>query len=122
MATVAWLMHRLSKMDHDPERRQLYRHVLVAAHVVSLALAVFLAVREFETLPSLSAKAALLTIAVLYPDLFVLVQWVTTSMQGVSLLSNTPLGIYLPPSAAPTALAPASSLASSSPSFKSLLP
>jgi hypothetical protein len=97
------------------------------AMIALLALAIYLAIRDLNFLQHTSTKVFILLLAILYPDLYVLLHGISTSSVGLGFFSGapvtplsggtpytpyTPMGgagsssSYLPPSAPAAAAAP----------------
>jgi hypothetical protein len=59
--------------------------------IAALLLAIYLAIRDLNFLPSTSTKIAVLALAAIYPDLYILLHWISTSSAGVGFLSGSPV-------------------------------
>jgi hypothetical protein len=59
--------------------------------LLALLLAIYLAIRDLGFLQNTSTKIAVLALAIIYPDLYILLHWISTASAGVGFLSGSPV-------------------------------
>lgn len=102
--------------DKSTHAAKVFATTVTAIYFVLFILAIYLAVRDMQFLPKTSTKIWVLVLAIFFPDLYVLLHGVSSSAQGISFFSGSPMpgsSSPLPPSMAPTSLNDTSTLASS---------
>lgn len=65
--------------------------VTTVVMLLALLLAIYLAIRDLGFLQNTSTKIAVLALAIIYPDLYILLHWISTASAGVGFLSGSPV-------------------------------
>ena len=89
MSILCWLA---SSTQHDRSNSSKVVNALVTTlMIVMLIVAIYLAVRDMGYLQNSSTKFAILALALFYPDLYILLHWISTSSSGVGFFSGAPV-------------------------------
>ena len=89
MSLLCWLANGTQNGNSNPSKT--INTVVTTMMIVMLVLAIYLAIRDMSFLPSVTTKMAILALAILYPDLYILLHWISTSTTNVPFLSGAPM-------------------------------
>lgn len=85
------------------EKSKGVKYLIMGVYVAVLALAIFVAFKDIGMVPRTGTKIGIMLLALLFPELFLILTLISTSSMGVGFFSGTPiqsqmLGDYLTPS------------------------
>lgn len=89
MSLLCWLANAT---QYDRSNTSRFVNMATTALMIgALLLAIYLAIHDLGFLQSTSTKVAVLALAAIYPDLYILLHWISTSSAGVGFLSGSPV-------------------------------
>jgi hypothetical protein len=96
--------------DKDNQMAKTVSSTVTILYIILFVLAIYLAIRDMKFLPNTSSKIWLLLLAVLLPELTVILHGLSSSSQGIGFFDGSPLpgSGGMSPSAMPQSLSPMS--------------